>query len=61
MKYEELRPVTPHASVVLARNPSPMTLEGTNTWVLRAPDALDCVVVDPGEDDEAHLRSYGYE
>jgi glyoxylase-like metal-dependent hydrolase (beta-lactamase superfamily II) len=57
VKYEELRPVTPHASVVLARNPSPMTLEGTNTWVLRAPDAADCVVVDPGEDDEAHLRA----
>jgi glyoxylase-like metal-dependent hydrolase (beta-lactamase superfamily II) len=55
--YEELRPVTPHASVVLARNPSPMTLEGTNTWVLRAPGAVDCVVVDPGEDDEAHLRT----
>jgi glyoxylase-like metal-dependent hydrolase (beta-lactamase superfamily II) len=57
VKYEELRPVTPHASVVLARNPSPMTLEGTNTWVLRAPDATDCIVVDPGEDDEAHLRA----
>lgn len=57
MNYEELRPVTPHASVVLARNPSPMTLDGTNTWVLRAPDAPDCVVVDPGEDDEMHLRA----
>lgn len=56
MRYEELRPVTPHASVVLARNPSPMTLDGTNTWVLRAPDAERCVVVDPGEDDEEHLR-----
>ncbi len=57
MKYEELRPVTPHASVVLAHNPSPMTLDGTNTWVLRAPDAADCVVVDPGEDDDVHLRA----
>ena len=57
MKYEELRPVTPHAAVVLARNPSPMTLDGTNTWVLRAPDAPDCIVVDPGEDDEVHLRA----
>ncbi|HEY0812137.1 MAG TPA: MBL fold metallo-hydrolase [Pseudonocardia sp.] len=57
MKYEQLRPVTPHASVVLARNPSPMTLDGTNTWVLRAPDATDCVVVDPGEDEEGHLRA----
>ncbi len=57
MKYEELRPVTPHASVVLAHNPSPMTLDGTNTWVLRAPAAADCVVVDPGEDDDVHLRA----
>jgi glyoxylase-like metal-dependent hydrolase (beta-lactamase superfamily II) len=57
VKYEELRPVTAHASVVLARNPSPMTLDGTNTWVLRAPGVTDCVVVDPGEDDEVHLRA----
>ncbi len=55
--YGELRPVTPLAAVHLARNPSPMTLEGTNTWVLRAPDAPDCVVVDPGEDDEEHLSA----
>ncbi|WP_235921547.1 MBL fold metallo-hydrolase [Lentzea tibetensis] len=54
--YGELRQVTPHAAVVLADNPSPMTLDGTNTWVLRAPDAASCVVVDPGPDDEAHLR-----
>ncbi|NHC44390.1 MBL fold metallo-hydrolase [Motilibacter sp. K478] len=30
-----------------------MTLEGTNTWLLRAGDGL--VVVDPGPADEAHL------
>ena len=57
MKYEELRPVMPHAGVVLADNPSPMTLDGTNTWVLRAPGASDCIVVDPGEDDDRHLRA----
>ena len=57
MSYEELRRVTPHAGVVLADNPSPMTLDGTNTWVLRAPDAPDCVVIDPGEDDDRHLRA----
>ena len=57
VKYEELRPVTPHAGVVLADNPSPMTLDGTNTWVLRAPDAPDCIVIDPGEDDDRHLRA----
>jgi len=49
------RAVTPLAAVVLAPNPSPMTLEGTNTWVLRAPGEAGCVVVDPGPDDPAHL------
>jgi glyoxylase-like metal-dependent hydrolase (beta-lactamase superfamily II) len=54
--YGVLRPVTTTASVLLAENPSVMTLEGTNTWVLRAPDASACVVVDPGPDDDVHLR-----
>jgi glyoxylase-like metal-dependent hydrolase (beta-lactamase superfamily II) len=54
--YRQLRPVTASASVLLAENPSPMTLEGTNTWLLRAPESNSCVVVDPGPDDEAHLR-----
>jgi glyoxylase-like metal-dependent hydrolase (beta-lactamase superfamily II) len=53
--YGRLRPVTPYAAVLLARNPSPMTLEGTNTWLLRAPDTEACLVVDPGPDDSAHL------
>jgi len=34
-----------------------MTLEGTNSWVLRAPGHKNCVVVDPGPLDEAHLRA----
>lgn len=54
--YGLLRPVTADASVLLADNPSPMTLDGTNTWVLRAPGSPRCVVVDPGPADEAHLR-----
>ncbi|MGD9527989.1 MAG: MBL fold metallo-hydrolase [Pseudonocardia sp.] len=54
--YGELRAVTPLASVLLAENPSPMTLDGTNTWVLRAPDRPECVVIDPGDLDEPHLR-----
>lgn len=53
--YETLRQVTPHAAVLLQRNPGLMTLEGTNTWLLRAPDADETIVVDPGEDDEAHV------
>jgi glyoxylase-like metal-dependent hydrolase (beta-lactamase superfamily II) len=54
--YGRLRAVTSFASALLAENPSPMTLDGTNTWVLRAPGSAHCVVVDPGPDDEAHLR-----
>ena len=54
--YEKLRPVTPTASVLLAENPSPMTLEGTNSWVLNAPGSLGRVVVDPGHEDVDHLR-----
>ena len=52
-----LRAVTPSASVLLAPNPSPMTLEGTNTWLLRAGAAeLDgYIVIDAGPPDEAHL------
>ena len=34
-----LRQVSPTASVLLENNPSSMTLEGTNSWVLRAPGA----------------------
>jgi glyoxylase-like metal-dependent hydrolase (beta-lactamase superfamily II) len=32
-----------------------MTLDGTNTWVLRAPDTERSVVVDPGPPDPGHL------
>jgi glyoxylase-like metal-dependent hydrolase (beta-lactamase superfamily II) len=42
-------------TLVRAPNPSPMTLDGTNTWVLRAGGAA--VVVDPGPADEGHLRA----
>ncbi len=37
---------------VLAPNAGPMTLDGTNTWVL--PGAGPAVVIDPGPDDEHH-------
>ncbi len=52
-----LRAVTPSAGVLLAPNPGPMTLEGTNSWVLRAPGSAGCVVVDPGPLDEGHLAA----
>lgn len=46
---------SPRARCVLAPNPSPMTLDGTNTWLLAEPAGRRAVVVDPGPDDEGHL------
>jgi glyoxylase-like metal-dependent hydrolase (beta-lactamase superfamily II) len=47
---------TARARCVLAPNPSPMTLDGTNTWVIAEPASPHAVVVDPGPDDGGHLR-----
>ncbi|MGW0197891.1 MBL fold metallo-hydrolase [Nonomuraea sp. NPDC003201] len=44
---------TEHAENLLAPNPSAMTLDGTNTWVIGGDEV---VVVDPGPEDESHLR-----
>ncbi len=46
---------TARALCVLAPNPSPMTLDGTNTWIVAEPDSPLAVVIDPGPLDEAHL------
>jgi glyoxylase-like metal-dependent hydrolase (beta-lactamase superfamily II) len=43
------------AVCVLAPNAGPMTLDGTNTWVLREPGGRRCVVIDPGPLDDRHL------
>ena len=48
--------VTPRATLVRADNPGVMTLDGTNTWVLREPGRSGVVVLDPGPLDEAHLQ-----
>jgi glyoxylase-like metal-dependent hydrolase (beta-lactamase superfamily II) len=45
------------ATLVRAPNPGPMTLDGTNTWVLRVPGAEGAVVVDPGPLDDGHLAA----
>jgi glyoxylase-like metal-dependent hydrolase (beta-lactamase superfamily II) len=45
------------ANCILAANPGPMTLDGTNTWVLRGPGASSSVVIDPGPDEPAHIAA----
>jgi len=47
---------TERARCLLAPNPSPMTLDGTNTWVLSEPGAERSIVIDPGPEHEEHLR-----
>ncbi|HEX6522740.1 MAG TPA: MBL fold metallo-hydrolase [Streptosporangiaceae bacterium] len=47
---------TARAACVLAPNPSPMTLEGTNTWIIGEPGSSSVVVIDPGPLHEEHLR-----
>jgi glyoxylase-like metal-dependent hydrolase (beta-lactamase superfamily II) len=46
---------TPRATCLLAPNPSPLTLDGTNTWLIAEPGSSSVIVVDPGPDDEGHL------
>jgi glyoxylase-like metal-dependent hydrolase (beta-lactamase superfamily II) len=46
----------PHVQLIRAPNPGPMTLDGTNTWVIV--DQHDgALVVDPGPAIEAHLQA----
>lgn len=47
--------ITARATCVLCPNPSPMTLEGTNTWVLAEPGSTAAVIIDPGPLDQVHL------
>jgi len=47
--------VTGHASFRLAPNPGPMTLDGTNSYVLSGNGGRSSVIVDPGPGDVQHL------
>lgn len=47
-------PGHPEVLRILAPNPGPMTLEGTNTYIYGADP---CVVIDPGSEDRGHLQA----
>jgi glyoxylase-like metal-dependent hydrolase (beta-lactamase superfamily II) len=44
-------------TLIRANNANFMTLDGTNTWVLRAPGSDERIVVDPGPLEEPHLAA----
>ncbi|WP_442860619.1 MBL fold metallo-hydrolase [Arthrobacter sp. zg-Y895] len=59
-------PMLPESGVVrssdltrvrLAPNPGPMSLDGTNSYIVAAPGSGSTVVVDPGPQDEGHLQA----
>lgn len=47
-------PGHPEVLKIVAPNPGPMTLEGTNTYLYGSDP---CVAIDPGSDDPAHLEA----
>lgn len=56
IRSDQVEIVSERATLVRADNPGVMTLDGTNTWVLREPGSRGVVVLDPGPLDEAHLQ-----
>jgi len=49
--------LAPYLRLVLAPNPGPMTLDGTNTWIVGDPTRAAPIVVDPGPRHEGHLQA----
>src|SRR5918993_4693330 len=47
-------PGHPEVLKIIAPNPGPMTLEGTNTYLYGSDP---CVVIDPGSEDAGHLAA----
>jgi glyoxylase-like metal-dependent hydrolase (beta-lactamase superfamily II) len=49
--------LSPYLALVRAPNPGPMTLDGTNTWILGDPALGPVVVVDPGPPIPSHVEA----
>jgi glyoxylase-like metal-dependent hydrolase (beta-lactamase superfamily II) len=56
MSRSESGRLSADAAVRVAPNPGPMTLDGTNTWIIGDPTQAAPMVVDPGPADRAHLE-----
>lgn len=48
--------VSSWVSCVRAENPGPMTLDGTNTWIISKPGSHCAVIIDPGPATARHWR-----
>lgn len=53
--------ITNFAYCALAPNAGPMTLDGTNTWVVGAPDSNTVAIIDPGPSTYAHWEQVAAE
>jgi hypothetical protein len=52
--YGEASPMGPGIVRVVARNPSPLTFRGTNTYLVGSTSLAD---IDPGPDDQEHRQA----